>query len=872
MPSAMGVSSTNEKPLTVSSDSSSSDSRESKPLWQWWHRGRRLFRWAQFPIVVVTSLVASGVVLGLRELGTLQHFELTLFDQMVQLQPDRGADPRLLVVGITEADIRSQQKWPLSDAVLAKALANLQRHAPRAIGLDIFRDIPNEPGHTLLQAQLRRPNVVVINYIGNSKEERIPAPVGMPDNQIGASDIVSDPDGIVRRNLLFAADGTTTYTSFPLQLALTYLQQHPVIPEVNAAGNYQIGPTVFHPLDKTAGSYHSVDTAGYQILMHYRSAGTAVPQVTLQQVLQGELKPEWVKDKVVLIGATAASAKDQHFTPFSAATRQGNREMAGVIIHAQVVSQILSAVLDGEPLLWYWPDPWEAVWIISWAVVGGMIGWRIRHWVILGLAGGTALVILAGVSFTIFTQGGWVPIAAPALAMVIAIAGVITYKVFHYALYDTLTGLPNRALFLKRLQRASFLRQRYNSDRPSHFAVLFLDLDRFKVVNDNLGHPIGDQLLISSRDRLRSCLRPGDTLARVGGDEFAILLDPISNLAEATEIANQVQSEMAIPFLIQDERIFTSVSIGIALDQTATSSQPEELLRDAHTAMYQAKASGKARQEIFATGMRVQVVRRSQLETDLRRAIEQNEFQLHYQPIVSLQTGLTAGFEALVRWQHPQNGFISPAEFIPVAEESGLIIPLGQWILEAACRQLKQWQTVFVSHPPLMISVNLSGQQFTQPDLVEFIEQTLISTGLDGSSLKLEITESVAMNDVEAAIAMLNRLRELNLQMSIDDFGTGYSSLSYLHRFPVTTLKIDRSFVSRMDDTSDDAAIVQTIVGLAHSLGMNVVAEGVETTAQLARLQTLMCEYGQGYFFSKPLAAAGAANLLKTKTRWLEKQ
>jgi diguanylate cyclase (GGDEF)-like protein len=541
-----------------------------------------------------------------------------------------------------------------------------------------------------------------------------------------------------------------------------------------------------------------------------------------------------------------------------------------------MVSQVLSAVMDGQPLFWFWAEWLEIGWIVGWAAVGSILGWRVRHWLVLGTATGAALAILWCLSFGLFIQAGWVPVVAPSLAMVIAGAAAIAYRVVYDTFHDPLTGLPNRALFLKRLNR--FIRATRSSisshtqpDAPQ-FAVLFLDLDRFKVVNDNLGHDIGDRLLITTSHRLKSCLRPADILARVGGDEFAVLLKGASNLEQATFIASQLQQEMAVPFWIQNQEIFTSVSVGIAFSQGEPGHQPDDLLRDAHTAMYQAKALGKARQEVFATGMRIQIVRRLQLETDLRRAIEQQEFQLHYQPIVSLQTGQTAGFEALVRWQHPQNSFISPAEFIPVAEETGLIIPLGQWVIQTACQQIKQWQTEFETDLPLMMSVNLSGQQFTQPNLVEFIEATLENTDLDGRSLKLEITESVAMQDVESAIAMLARLKALNLQVSIDDFGTGYSSLSYLYRFPVDTLKIDRSFVSRMDDAGDDAAIVQTIVGLAHSLSMNVVAEGVETAAQLARLQTMHCEYGQGYFFSKPVPVQGATALLAAKTYWLEPQ
>ncbi|HEX8890665.1 MAG TPA: bifunctional diguanylate cyclase/phosphodiesterase, partial [Pyrinomonadaceae bacterium] len=361
--------------------------------------------------------------------------------------------------------------------------------------------------------------------------------------------------------------------------------------------------------------------------------------------------------------------------------------------------------------------------------------------------------------------------------------------------------------------------------------------------------------------RLEICLRPGDTVARLGGDEFTVLLEDLSNVTEAIDVADRLQKALALPFNLNGHEVFTTVSIGIALSTTGYD-RPEEVLRDADTAMYRAKVLGKARHEVFDKTMHTLAMNLLQMETDLRRAIERKEFVLHYQPIVALETGAISGFEALIRWRHPERGFVPPSEFVQIAEETGLIIPIGQWVLEEACRQIREWQEQFPQYPPLQISVNLSSKQFVNSNLIDQIRKVIADSGIDPYSLKLELTESMVMENFDTAIEMLKQLRKLGIELSIDDFGTGYSSLSYLHRFPISTLKIDRSFVSSMNDLNENAEIVRTIVMLARSLKMNVVAEGVETMDQLSQLALLECEYGQGYYFSKPLDVGGAAKLL----------
>jgi len=547
-------------------------------------------------------------------------------------------------------------------------------------------------------------------------------------------------------------------------------------------------------------------------------------------------------------------------------------------------------------------------------------------------------------------------------------------QLFHDALYDALTELPNRVLLMDRLGQA-FARAKRNPNYQ--FGVIFLDLDRFKVINDSQGHQAGDRLLFTIARRLVSSVRSGDTVARLGGDEFIVLLEEIEDVSEAIATANRIQQALAQPLHLEGHKVTVTASIGIALN-TPEYQWPGDILRDADIAMYRAKALGKARYQVFAAAMHTRAVALMQLESDLRRAVELTyrgageagrggdwemedrnltsvalplcPFVPYYQPIISLSHGTVVGFEALVRWLHPERGLVSPAEFIPVAEETGLIVPLGQWVLREACSQMVKWQESLKSHslgeidfnsggaglrgnrqwrsPPvqigeeqveassklnqnlfnlewemcelhpisktsqnqnlpfpncelpiphyplshpnsqLTISVNLSGRQFSHPDLIEQIKEVLEETGLEGQYLKLEITESVVMEDGESAVAMLSQLRDLGINLCIDDFGTGYSSLSYLHRFPINTLKIDQSFVGRMGADGENSEIVRAIVMLAHSLGMDVVAEGVETSHQLAKLRSLGCEFGQGYFFSRPVESDAATALLSPALQW----
>jgi diguanylate cyclase (GGDEF)-like protein/PAS domain S-box-containing protein len=428
-------------------------------------------------------------------------------------------------------------------------------------------------------------------------------------------------------------------------------------------------------------------------------------------------------------------------------------------------------------------------------------------------------------------------------------------QLLHDAFHDALTFLPNRSRFTEMLRRSI---GRARLDDGYAFAMLFLDLDRFKVVNDSLGHAVGDQLLVAVARRLEQCVRPGDTVARLGGDEFTVLIDNTSSVSDATRVAERIMAELQRPFYLQGQDVFVSASIGIALSSTGYL-MPDDLLRDADLAMYRAKANGKSRYEVFDQKMHARAVALLQLETDLRLAIEREEFRILYQPVMSLRTGRIAGVEALVRWKHPQRGLVSPDDFLMVAEETGLVVPMGNWVLREACGRLAEWQRENPSLADITVSVNLSARQFVHPELVARVTDALRLSGLPSRCLRLEFTESVLIEREEPVIDTFAQLHALGIRLDLDDFGTGYSSLGYLHRFDLDGLKIDRSFVGNIGPNGERSEIVRTIVALANNLGMEVIAEGVETPAQLAVLQGVECDLVQGYLFGGALTAAEMA-------------
>ncbi len=816
-----------------------------------------------FSLLLLTAFVTL-IVLGVRQLGGLQGLELLAYDWMVNFKSKNKIDSRLLVVEITDKDIESQNSWPITDKTMAQLLKNIQQHQPKVIGFDLYREVAYPPGTKLLRQELQKDNVVAIQLLGNGNNS-VSAPPGVKPEQIGFNDIVIDAeDDVLRRNLMYVQLGKKEEEKmygFSLRLSLKYLAERNLVFQVHD-DSLQIGNAVFPDLKANSGGYQlkSSETAGWQTLINYRSPNIA-QKVTLSAVLAGKVPHDLIKNKIVLIGTTAPSIKDIHSTPYKGAKGY----MPGVMTHAQMVSQILNVVLDNGSLFWFWSEWLEKIWIWGWALLGAAIAWRLRHPLAIATVGIVSIGGLWGICLVTFYFNGWIPFVPPAITLAITTASVLGYKSLYNLFYDSLTGLPNRTLFTKKLKE---LKQRNRFKSKGLIAILCLDLDRFKLINDGLGYQAGDRILIETAQRLQDNLDSKAILARVGADEFAIALKTTEATTEAIKIANKLNQVLSIPFKLSQQNIFTSASIGLALYHLGEDFQPEELLQASHTAMYKAKVSGKSQHEVFATKMHEQALKRLQLEADLNQAITNQEFELYYQPIISLSTGMLSGFEALVRWQSPTRGFISPGSFIPVAEETGLIVPMGKWILETACSQMQAWRREFAQAQSVVMSVNLSSRQFAQTDLIAQIQKALIITELDPANLKLEITESMVMDDVENTIILLNQLKKLNIKISMDDFGTGFSSFSYLHRFPTDTLKIDRSFVSNMSQGVKNLEIVNTIVILAHKLGMDVIAEGMETESERKIIQDFNCEYGQGYLFAKPLSQQDATELFVQNTQW----
>jgi diguanylate cyclase (GGDEF)-like protein len=809
--------------------------------------------------VILSSVMAGALVSGIKFLSVIEPMELFIFDWLVRSQPQRSLHPRITLVGITEDDLR-QYGWPINNDQLATVLATLQTHQPSVIGLDLYRSTLRSPGVTALEKQLAAKNLVVIKKVYAEGEGEVPPPPGVEPERVGFNDFPTDADGVIRRSLLYV--GRSQDYSFALRLAMTDQTRQGESLALRTEGDYlYLGKTPLKALGDNDGGYQGEDGSGYQILMRYSDRQTTPRSISLSQVLSGQFDPDWITGNIVLIGTTAPSLRDQFYTPFSFG--QGNElTMPGVVVHAQIVSQLLN-LIAGEAALYRFLPPWaEGLWLLGWCLVAGALTWSIQRPELLlgGILG--MLVAISGVGWLAIHQLVWLPMAEPMLGLLLTAAIVTIYKLVYRSKHDPLTGLANREAFITMIQRA--LHQ-----AASHPVVtVFMGIDRFKVINESLGHHAGDQVLRAIAQRLLKHMPTQARVARVGGDEFALLFTHLDSEAAGCQM-DRLQHLLSEPINLDGQKFPSTISIGMAISQPSCEHRPADLLRDAHTAMYRAKALGKTRFEVFATGMLTEAVNRLQLESDLITALDNQEFLLYYQPIVSLQSGVLAGFEALVRWRQKDRGFVLPSAFIPAAEETGLIMALGQWIFREACRQLRQWQELFPQHQHLTMSINLSNRQFSQPDLVPQIAAALEETQVSGECVRLEITESMVMGDVDRAIDLMLQLKSLDLKLAIDDFGTGYSSLSCLHRFPMDTLKVDKSFVGRLENSNEDRAIIHTILNLGQQLGLDVVAEGIETEAQVVMLKQAGCDYGQGYFFAKPLDHQSVEALLQqTDLSW----
>lgn len=802
--------------------------------------------------IIVATLVATTLITGAKKLGGLQRFELFIFDSLVRLKADESQDPRLVIVGITERDIQLYGH-PLSDAKVADILGIIQQHDPEVVGLDIYRKTEHPPGHAALQRQLKAANLIAITNVGTDAAiDQVPPPDEVPWQRIGFNDLSIDPDGVIRRGLLFVNAPERPYYSFALRSTLAYLPPDDTSFTHDENALYINGHAIPR-LAAESGGYDHADNRGFQTLLRFRSQSAPAKVLSVQDVLEGRFSETQFEDKIVLIGSVAPSLKDEFFTPYSA-NRENQFKMAGVVVHAQIISQLLDIAEGRAAQYTFLPPIGELLWLAAWAGLTSVLTWKIRRPEMLIVAGIVLSSCLLGLGWIALSELIWLPIFEPIVGIVATGALVIAQKLIYRTTYDSLTDLPGREVFLLDIQRA------LNNQKTNPVIVAFLDIDRFQIINKSLGHFAGDRVLIEIAKRLRKMLGERGQVARIGGDEFAVLFYNISQ-AEVKTSLDTMRSLLSSPLMLGRHRLSITASVGLAISQANYGQFPEELLRDAHTAMYRAKALKEVQFQVFSNDMREEAIARLDLESDLIKALEDKEFSLFYQPIVNLKTGKISGFEALIRWNQEKRGLISPDDFIPVVEETGMIIPLGEWILKTACNQIKDWHQQFPDLS-LKMNVNLSRRQFDQTDLVSQVEGILSQIDLPGRHLQLEITESMIMRNVEAAHNLMLQLKDLGIQLAIDDFGTGYSSLSYLHRFPTDTLKIDRSFVSSMENSVEDHDIVETIISLGQKLSMKLVAEGIDSYEQLKLLTTAGCDYGQGYFFSKPISAEEATAFL----------
>ncbi len=745
---------------------------------------------------------------------------------------------------------------PLDDATLAQLIARIRSQAPSAVGVDLYRNIEYPPGADRLAEQWRAPEVVGIRYVGMDPAiGQVPAPAALPRARVSFSDLVIDPDGIVRRALLYVG-GDPGFYSFALRSV-----QIGLAPEHNdfrvADEALYFGQQAIPRLRDFSGGYAQADDAGYQTVLRYWSRRQPAEIVPVSDVLDGRVGHDQIQGRIVLIGQTDASLTDEFYSPYSTGLEDEHFTMSGVVVHAQIISQLLD-IAEGRSAQYRFLSRFgEIAWMAMWALLAAWMTWSTRHPVLTLVSVPVVPLLIAVVGWFAVSSLFWPPLIAPGLAALLASVIVGVEKTLRRTTHDEVTGLPGREVFLNRVRAALT-----PAGGASQIAIAFMDVDRFQVINKAMGHAAGDQVLALLSRRLCSWLGDVRDLARIGGDQFAVLFRNLDASAVEGRVRD-MRRMLSEPLQLDSRRLSIAVSVGVAYADRNQPQAPEALLRDAHTAMYRAKARKEVQLETYSADMGDQALVRLDLESELLDAMRDREFFLVYQPIIRLETGALTGFEALLRWQSRGRGLVGPADFIPILEETGMIVPLGQWILEAACRQVAEWRGHALQRD-LKVHVNLSGRQINEPGLVDTVRQGLLSTGLEPGALKLEFTESMIMRDVESTHELMTSLKRLGVGLSIDDFGTGYSSLSYLHRFPVDTLKIDQTFVRNLTESDEDRNIVHTIIALGHRLGMTLVAEGIETEAQAERLRQAGCQYAQGFLYSRPLSAEQAAEMMSS--------
>jgi diguanylate cyclase (GGDEF)-like protein len=742
---------------------------------------------------------------------------------------DSGPDSRLLIVGLTDTDIETYG-WPLPDSKLAELLAKLHASSPAVIGLNMYR---MQVESSELAQQINQENVftitavnddkVIWDYKGNSL---------VPLERTGFSDLLIDPDNIIRRSLLFvdaSEPGDSPYYSFALRIVLDYLSVPDTELEVDQ-DSLQIQGTEIPVLYKGDGGYQAIDDSGYQLLLRYRDRLVPAKEISIGEILEDSFSSESVENKIVLIGSTNSSLRDSFFTPYSAGQKR-DLSMHGVVLQAQIISHLLDIITNEKREIYNFLPVWsEPLILFVLTLVASLITWNIKRSVLkLFVCIGLILVILI-ISYGLLSILIWIPTAVLVLGTLLSISLTAGQRSLYQNYYDELTRFPKRQLFIDLVDKALTKGKSKNSHFPVTLA--FLEIDRIKLINKSFGYRIGDEVLQLIATQLKSVLSLSARVARLGDCEFSIVF-PDDSQSIVQKSLEELQSRLSKPIDIDQHRLILKPQIGISVSTGEDYENADSLIRNAYLAMFKGKISTQSKSTFFSASMLADDARYLQLESSLLTAIEQENFTLFYQPIVSLESNSISYFEALIRWPQENGSFIPPDQFIPIAEETGLVIPIGEWVIKTACQQLREWKSLF-PNKHITVSINISSYQLNQPDLVQTIQAALAQNQLEGHDICLEITETMVMQDINHSINLITCLKKLGIQISLDDFGTGYSSLSYLHRLPLDTIKIDKSFVGQMDKSLEVSTPSATILIPREWPKLRIVLTMVESSKLLS--------------------------------------